>query len=215
MQESKKSLTPEELVAAGYDEVAATYERTFSGSKRRAEWLQEGLALLEPFKPGDVLDLGCGSGIPVSEAVVAAGHRLTGIDGSARQISLAAANVPTGRFEVADMSEAGFAPRSFDAVFAFYSITHVPREKHAPLFARVHEWLKPGGFFLASLGGTGTGGWTGEWLGTPMYFSHFDAKTNVGLIEGAGFAIDTALVQEQDDEPGAFLWVIARPGCAG
>ena len=28
-----------------------------------------------------------------------------------------------------------------------------------------------------------------SWLGAPMYWSHFDAETNVGLVEEAGFTV--------------------------
>ena len=33
----------------------------------------------------------------------------------------------------------------FDAICAFYSITHVPREQHALLLRRIASWLRPGG----------------------------------------------------------------------
>ncbi|HEY0117139.1 MAG TPA: methyltransferase domain-containing protein [Allosphingosinicella sp.] len=203
-------MDPERVVAAGYDEIAVAYQSKFADSERRQEWLRKALRLLEPTTPATVLDLGCGSGIPVCSAIAAAGHRIIGLDASKRQIALAAANVPRGRFEVRSMAEARFEDETFDAVLAFYSITHVPRERHARLFASIRQWLKPGGFFLASLGSTDTGNWTGEWLNTTMYFSHFDAATNIRLLEAAGLTIETAQVQRQDDEPADFLWVIGR-----
>jgi hypothetical protein len=38
---------------------------------------------------------------------------------------------------------------------------------------------------------------TGEWLGAPMYFSHFDEDTMIGLVQAAGFAILETAVEEQ------------------
>ena len=52
-----------------------------------------------------------------------------------------------------------------------------------------------------------------DWLGAPMYFSHFDAATTRALIQPAGIRILSAdLVEEEDgrDAGAVFLWVIGR-----
>jgi cyclopropane fatty-acyl-phospholipid synthase-like methyltransferase len=118
--------------------------------------------------------------------------------------------VPDAEFIHADMTAIDFSPRSFDAVAAFYSITHVPREEHASLFRRIADWLKPDGFLIASLGSAGCADWVGEWLGTEMFFSHYDANTCERLVREAGFDIERAEIVDQDDEDARFLWVIAR-----
>jgi len=133
-----------------------------------------------------------------------------GIDGSARQIQLARSNVPTAEFLQADMTTVQFAPASFDAISAFYSITHVPRNEHAALFERVATWLRPGGAFVASLGAGQLCDWRGNWLGVEMFFSHFGPETNEQLVRDAGFAIEQSKLVEQDNEDGRFLWIVAR-----
>jgi hypothetical protein len=52
---------------------------------------------------------------------------------------------------------------------------------------------------------------TGEWLGTPMYFSHFDEDTTIGLVQAAGFAILETAVEEQreGDHSVPYLWLLA------
>jgi hypothetical protein len=77
---------------------------------------------------------------------------------------------------------------SFDAVTAFYSIAHVSRGQHGPLFRRIATWLRPGGLFLASLGCGGNDGTVEDWLGTPMFFSTHDT-TNRSLLAEAGLTI--------------------------
>jgi SAM-dependent methyltransferase len=156
-----------------------------------------------------VLDLGCGAGVPVAAALAAAGHTVVSVDGSLAQISLARDNVPAGEFIQADMTEVDFSVRSFDAVAAFYSITHVPRGEHDALLRRIGGWLKPDGPLVASLGDA-LSDWRGEWLGTEMFFSHYDAKANLALLRGAGFVIDRSEVMAQDNETARFLWVAAR-----
>lgn len=98
-----------------------------------------------------------------------------------------------------------------------YSITHVPRDSHAALLRRMQGWLRPGGLFLASLGGGDSPDWTGEWLGTEMYFSHFDAETNLRMLVEAGFALDLSDIVSEDEDGGpvSFLWVLARRSDSG
>lgn len=55
-----------------------------------------------------------------------------------------------------------FPARSFDAVTAFYSIGHVPKQLHATLFARISTWLRPSGLFLAALACGNTDGVVGK-----------------------------------------------------
>jgi hypothetical protein len=52
---------------------------------------------------------------------------------------------------------------------------------------------------------------TGEWLGAPMYFSHFDEDTTIGLVQAAGFTILETVVEEQHegDHSVPYLWLLA------
>ena len=50
----------------------------------------------------------------------------------------------------------------------------------------------------------------GDWLGTQMFFSHYDSRTNLALLRGAGFTIGHSEVMDQDNEDARFLWVVAR-----
>jgi hypothetical protein len=63
---------------------------------------------------------------------------------------------------------------AFDAVTAFYSITRIPRNQHASFLKRLAQWIRSGGWFLASFGATALDDWVGNWLGTTMFFSHYD-----------------------------------------
>ncbi|HYG71748.1 MAG TPA: hypothetical protein VEC15_05610, partial [Actinomycetota bacterium] len=47
-----------------------------------------------------------------------------------------------------------------------------------------------------------------DFLGAPMYWSHFDAETNRRLLREAGFEVEEADIAEDMDEH--HLWVIAR-----
>jgi SAM-dependent methyltransferase len=107
------------------------------------------------------------------------------------------------------MMAVDFPIGSFDAVCAFYSISHVPRVEHSFLFQRIARWLRPGGRFLANFG-TVEGEWSADWLGAPMYFSHHDPKTTLSLLSDAGFLSEHVERVEQDIEPVEFLWFTGR-----
>jgi SAM-dependent methyltransferase len=203
-------LEPIRIVADGYDAIADRYLAWSSTAPVRLRYLERLLELL-PAK-SDVLELGCGAGEPVTRRL-AERHRLVAVDVSSRQLELAARSAPGAQLLLADMLEVAFAPDSFDAVVAFYSLTHVPRVHHADLLARIVEWVRPGGLVLMTMGATDDpGSVDDDWLGAPMYFSHFDSATNRALVQRSGIRILSAdLVEEDARDAGArFLWVI---GC--
>lgn len=156
------------MVSRGYDLVA---ERYTEGAKRTRERDRYTRVVLEFLPPGAlVLDLGCGAGIPTTRRL-ARRFRVMGVDVSGRGVELARGNVPGARFVRADMTALDVAPASFDAVTAFYSITHVPREEHAGLLRRIAAWLRPGGLLVAAMGAESVEGSVQEdWLGATMYF---------------------------------------------
>ena len=145
-------------------------------------------------------------------ARLAAGRRLTGIDISPEQVRRARRNVPGATFEIADMTtwQAAGEPRCGRRV-----LLADPRPARAAggLFARIRAWLRPGGVFVASLGvEDDPGGVEDDWLGVPMYFSHFSARVNRRLLGEAGFVVERAdvVVEPEDRHDARFLWVLAR-----
>ncbi|KAK3633783.1 hypothetical protein LTR22_019967 [Elasticomyces elasticus] len=66
--------------------------------------------------PGSrILDVGCGTGVPVSQMLAEAGMKVTGTDVAPKMVERARRRVE-GNFEVADM--ANYAPKSsYDAIF--------------------------------------------------------------------------------------------------
>ena len=203
---------PKRIVAAGYDVVAERYLE-WSGKRPsgpRLRWLSKALELIPP--GADVLELGCGAGIPMT-AALAEGRHVTGVDISGTQIELARRNVPAARFLQADMTTLDFPAATFDAVVAFYSLTHVPRDEQGPLLERIAGWLRPAGVFVASMGvDDDPGGVEADWLGVDMYFSHFGAKKNRRLVEAAGLEIESSEInaEPEDRHDARFLWIVAR-----
>lgn len=204
-------LTAKELVCAGFDTAHDRYaDWAGRDTTRRQHYLMRA-ARMGLLKPGDALDLGCGTGRHVTGALAAAGFRVTGLDVSARSLDVARRELPSVRFLEGDMATAKFPARSFDLVTAFYSIIHLPREEHADVLRRVAYWLRPGGGLIASLGTSCGDAYEEDWLGVPMYWSSWDHRTNRRLITDAGLEVlvDTVETTQEDDQPVAFQWVIA------
>jgi cyclopropane fatty-acyl-phospholipid synthase-like methyltransferase len=201
---------PHELVARGYDRAAEQYARLEGAIEwPRMRWLRDLLARLPA--GSRVLDLGCGSGIPATQAI-AEHHTAVGVDVSARQVELARANVPAAEFRRADILDLEFPPESFDAVVAFYTLDHIPREQLPSLLTRLGHWLRPGGFLLFTAEVDDQPGIVGQWLGVPMFFSSFDAATTRQLVQETGFEILRAEIEAQleGDREVSYLWVLAR-----
>lgn len=205
-------MDPKRIVREGYDRIAERYAAwagdTLSGDRERYARV-----LLDTLPPGAaVLELGCGTGVPLAREL-APRFAVTGVDISARHVDLARMNVPAATFVQADMAALAFPPEMFDAVAAFYSIIHLPRHEHPALLRNVARWLRPGGLFVATMGATATEyGYEENWLGAPMYWSHFDSATNRQLVEAAGLRIESAREETADEDgvPVTFLWVVAR-----
>jgi len=199
------------VVAQGYDKLGDEYLARASGfvDDARNRMLNEFSARLAP--GARVLDLGCGPGLPSTKAL-ASRFDVTGVELSGVQLDAARRNVPEASFLHGDFAEIDFPPGSFEGVTAFYSVSHVPRDEHGPLFDRIGRWLVPGGLFLAVLGSGDDPGWSGQWLGVPMFFSSRDAEANRRLLAAANFEllVDEIIDTPEPEGPVPFLWVLAR-----
>ncbi len=134
-----------------------------------------------------MLDVGCGAGVPIAKSL-AARYRVTGVDVSQEMIGLARRNVSAGEFICADIMTVSLPPSSFDAVVAFYSVFHLPREEHLHLFRKTHRWLKPGGLLLCTLSHHGEEGYTEEdFFGATMYWSNYSLDEYMEMLTGVGF----------------------------
>ena len=195
------------VVRAGYDMIGTRFAEwsALAQGDPRERFLAELLGRL----PSDarILELGCGARISVRRPA-----GVVGVDVSARQLERAGRASPEAALVQADMAGVEFRDRSFDGVVSLYAVAHVPRERHAGLFRRIASWLRPGGLFLANLTAGDDPGWTGEWLGVPMFFNGFDADTNRRLLRDAGFdlLVDEVVTEHEPGGDATFLWILAR-----
>jgi ubiquinone/menaquinone biosynthesis C-methylase UbiE len=200
------------VVRQGYDQIAETYlaARTIDGGDLRA--LDE---LADRLAPGArVLDAGCGAGVPVATRLVDAGFMTVGMDFSIEQLRLARGLAPQTELVQGDLANLPFPDSSFDAVVSFYAIIHVPRRDHATVFAEVRRVLRPGACSMLCLGATDLpeDHDPESWLGTPMYWSHFDATTSLELLRAADLeVVSHEIVPDPMDHGGHLFALVRRP----
>ena len=136
-----------------------------------------------------VLDVGCGTGVPIARALVER-YRVTGVDVSREMVRLARRNVREGEFVCSDVMSVDFESGGFGAVVALYSIFHLPREEHGALFRRIWRWLRPGGLLLCTLSHRNEAAYTEEdFFGVTMYWSNYGLAENLETLSEVGFEV--------------------------
>jgi SAM-dependent methyltransferase len=207
-----KTNKAKKIVADGYDQIAIDYLE-WTKSTRTEERAKYTKIIFERIpKESIILELGCGSGIPTTQKL-ACKYNIVGVDISKKQIMLARINVPGVSFVIGDIAQLAFKNSSVDAVIAFYSLIHVPRQEQPALFRRIATWLKPNGYFIGSLGVKSDPiGYEENWFGVPMFWSSFDRETYKQIIQASGFSMISAQEETSHEfgKPVTFLWIVAQ-----
>lgn len=194
----------EKIVEEGYNKIVKEYQANRNVFKHKKE-IEKFISLLP--KNAKVLDVGCGAGVPVAKTLVDSGLDVVGIDLSESMLKLAKKNVPKAKFYKKDMTKLDFEDNSFDGLTAFYSVIHVPREKHSSIFQNLHKTLKPNGIMLVSMGSEEWEG-TEEFHGAKMFWSHYNPEKSLQIIKEAGFGIifDKHIVSGGEKH----YWILAK-----
>ena len=203
---------PSRIVRDAYDRMASRYLKARSRGLPEPPVLSEFSRLLPP--NALVLDAGCGAGLPVTQTL-ARGHRVIGVDFSLAQLRLARRSVPEARFACQDMIRLAFPAGVFDGICTFYAILHIPRERHEALLLDLYRLLKTPGYGLLCLGGEDLKADRGSYFGEYMFWSHFDRRTYLRMLDRIGFQLFTSqLVPDPITRDGGHLFTLVHKGGA-
>lgn len=97
---------------------------------------------------GTVLDLGCGTGVPISELLIERGFDLYGVDASPRMVATFRARFPRVPVECVAVEDSNFFGRTFDGVVAWGLFFLLDAEVQRRLLAKVAATLPNGGSLL-------------------------------------------------------------------
>lgn len=97
-----------------------------------------------------VADLGCGSGYPLTAAIVDAGCRVYAVDSSPKLLQMLRERLPQVEVECADVAKAtlGGAHHSFDGCLAWGLLFLLPENVQEEVFRIAARILRPGGKLL-------------------------------------------------------------------
>jgi cyclopropane fatty-acyl-phospholipid synthase-like methyltransferase len=198
------------------EEVKEGYEKAdYEGDYRKDRQLQDKEKQLfqEVFdrmtEDAEVLDLGCGFGLPFDRYIVEKGFDVTGVDIAEKHVKQARDNVPEAEFIQGDFFEQDFGENSFEAIVSFYAIFHIPREEHKELFEKIRYWLKEDGVILVTMGLDEMDQHKGEIGGEEMVWSSYSQEENVRLVKEAGFNVLETYVEDWREE--THQWILAEP----
>jgi ubiquinone/menaquinone biosynthesis C-methylase UbiE len=153
-----------------------------------------------------ILDLGCGTGVPITKALLKAGYRVTGVDSSAAMLAIFRRNFPNTPAVLGDVRRCPFGDGCFDAAVSWGMMFHLSPADQAAAFASVSRVLKPGAPFLftaAEIEGADPGGITGTMKG--VTFRYYAVHSYEKLMAEYGLA----LIDVHDD-PGVSTYYLAH-----
>lgn len=219
---------PKQIVAEAYDRIADWYLNWVQDQKSPRERYTTKVLENAPCSPPNILELGCGPGVPITRMLLDHGANVTANDLSSKHLDMARSRCPEATFLPGDMAALSFQPASFDGIISFHTIFHLPRGEQKDMLAKIYSWLKPGCVFVCSLATVDEEEIYGEFLGTGMFWSSFSVEESKAMFEDVGFEqVETEVLEagevkfeegdvkleEGDADYGVkFLWVAARKG---
>jgi ubiquinone/menaquinone biosynthesis C-methylase UbiE len=212
-------------IKKAYDDIANVYlDWTQPSHQRRLSYVESMLQYLDPAKQNrqmNILELGCGAGVPCTQLLSSRGHSVTANDISDAQIALARNRLPPSvNLIPGDMMELEFAPEQFDAVLALYSVIHLPRNEQTTMLRHIFQWLKPGGRVLANFTAAEFASSTNQsWLGGSqgaMHWSGWGRDETKRVLLDIGYEIEIDEISEDLEEYNGvsqsipFHWILAK-----
>ncbi len=171
--------------ARSYDRIAARWDdarRAFYGRER--DYVDLVLTGLPP--ASRILDLGCGSGRPLAEHVLARGHRVVGYDQSAALLAIARRRFPQATWRQGGL-ETLELEGVYDGAICWDALFHVERTHHHAIIATVARHLARDGRLMLTVGGSAHPAFVDTMFGEEFFYDSLPPEQVVELLEALGF----------------------------
>lgn len=188
-----------------YQRRAHEWDRKRGRSLFEKLWLDRFIGLLP--ERGSVLDIGCGTGEPITRYLIGKDLAATGVDAAASMISTCRTRFPDHDWIVADMRTLSLG-RRFDGLLAWDSFFHLRPEDQRSMFA-VFAAHAAVGSALMFTSGPSYGHVIGELQGDPLYHASLDVTEHRSLLQAHGFSV-VAHVVEDPNCGGHTVWLAQR-----
>jgi SAM-dependent methyltransferase len=167
-------------------------KREHGGGLMEQAWLDRFRALMPP--KGSVLDIGCGSAVPIARYLIETGHSVTGVDTSSTFIGLCRERYPAQEWLLADMRTLALA-RPFDGILAWDSFFHLTPDDQRRMFPVFRKHAAVGAALMFT-SGTGHGDRIGSFEGEPLYHGSLDPAEYRSLLDQHGFRVVSHVVED-------------------
>ncbi len=156
-----------------------------------------------------ILDVGCGSGVPIAAYMAGRGARVTGVDSSPALLAAFAGNVPGATAILSDMRSIRLEQR-FAGVLAWDSLFHLTRDDQRAMLARLAAHAAPGAALMFN-SGPADGIAIGAFEGEPLFHASLDPGAYRALLASHGFSV---IAHRADDADcgGRTVWLFGREG---
>jgi len=148
-------------------------------------WLDRFTALLPAGSA--ILDVGCGSGLPIGRELLRRGFEVTGVDGAETMLSMFRRNLPSAPSHLMDMRRLSLG-RRFSGLLAWDSFFHLSPDDQRSMFARFQAHAAPDAALMFTSGNE-EGSAIGDLEGDPLYHGSLDATEYRELLNRAGFEV--------------------------
>ena len=188
-----------------YQRHAGAFEQKRSTSLFEKAWLDRFLALL-PVN-GQILDIGCGNGMPIADYFIRQGFQVTGVDSSQPMIDRCLQRFPEQSWSVADMRTLALADR-FDGLIAWDSFFHLAREDQRQMFNVFRQHANSQATLMFT-SGTSNGEAIGTFEGEALYHASLAPEEYRQLLQKQGFSVVKTIVEDPDCG-GRTVWLAQR-----
>lgn len=185
-----------------YNKIAGWFDKNRPASLMEKAYLDNLLSHLST--NATILDLGCGTGIPIMKYLVQQNMTVTGVDASEKILDIAKANFPDVPFVLQDMRLLSLNQK-FDAIIAWHSFFHLPADNQLVMFSRFATHLNKKGLLMFTSGTERSEAW-GENGGEQLYHASLDSGEYETLLQQNNFSI----IKHTVNDPtcgGATVWL--------
>lgn len=174
----------------GYNDIADTFiqvRSATSGVSTVRSWADR-------FQVGDaVLDIGSGSGLPLTKILIELGLKVSAIDASPKMVAAFRENFSHTEIICEAVEESSFFQRKFHGILSVGLVFLLPPEVQRQLIPRLADALRPGGHLLFSAPKE-TGRWDDVLTNRQSHSLGEDAY--IHLLENSGLVVSEGYIDE-------------------
>jgi trans-aconitate methyltransferase len=138
-----------------------------------------------------ILDLGCGTGRPIAEYVLARGHCVTGVDQASELLAMARRRFPDATWVDSRLEDFEFEYQ-YAGIICWDALFHIERTWQKALFSRMTQSLLPGGRIMVTVGGSAHPAFTDSMFGETFFYDSHPPEEVLTMLKELGLQTEVA-----------------------